>query len=83
MSNPTYGLAGPALEALVLLMAVLIATSLLLVPGQGTVIAGVEVLAVGAAEWLAIVAIHLLHLRNWRSLEEANLRWNFVGRVVL
>jgi hypothetical protein len=82
MSNPTYGLAGRALEALVLLMAVLIATCLLLVPGQGTVLAGVEVLAVGVADWLVIVAIHLLHLRNWRSLG-AYLRWNFVGRIVV
>ena len=82
MSNPSYGLAGRALEALVLLMAVLIVTTLLLVPAQGVVLAGVEVLAVGVADWLAIVIIYLLHLRNWQSLE-VNLRWNFVGRVVL
>jgi hypothetical protein len=82
MSNPAYGLPGRALEALVLLMAVLIVTILLLVPAQGMVLAGVEVLIVGAADWIAIVAIHLLHLRHWQSLE-ANLRWNFVGRVVL
>ena len=82
MSNPTYGLAGRALEALVLLMAVLIVTSLLLVPTQGKVLAGVEVLAVGVADWVAIMAIQLLHLRNWRSLEPA-FRWHFVGRVVL
>ncbi len=81
LSNPTYGLSGRALEALVLLMAVLIVTCLLLVPGQGTMLAGVEVLAVGAADWLAIVAIHLLQLRNWRSLE-AYIRWNLVGRIV-
>jgi len=82
LSNPTYGLSGRALEALVLLMAVLIVTCLLLVPGQGTVLAGVEVLAVGAADWLAIVVIHLLQLRNWRSLE-AYIRWNLVGRIVM
>jgi modulator of FtsH protease len=82
MSNPTYGLAGRALEALVLLMAVLIVTSLLLVPGQGMVFAGVVVLAVGLANWAAIVAIHLVQLRNWQSLE-SNLRWHFVTRVVL
>ena len=82
MSTPTYGLPGRALEALVLLVAVLVVTILLLVPTQGMVLAGVEVLAVGVADWVAIVAIHLLHLRNWQSLE-ANLRWNFVGRVVL
>ena len=82
LANPAYGLPGRALEALVLLMAVLIVTCLLLVPAQGMVIAGVEVLAVGVADWVAIVVIHLLHLRNWQSLE-ANLRWNFVRRVVL
>ena len=81
MSSPAYGLPGRALEALVLLMAVLIVTILLLVPAQGMVLAGVEVLIVGVADWIAIVAIHLLHL-HWQSLE-ANLRWNFVGRVVL
>ena len=43
MSNPTYGLAGPALEALVLLVTELIVTILLLVPAQGMVLAGVEV----------------------------------------
>jgi hypothetical protein len=64
----------------VLLMAVIIVTSLLLVPGQGTTLARVEVLVVGAADWLAIVAIHLLQLRNWRSLE-AYIRWNLVGRI--
>src|SRR5918911_1564694 len=54
MSNPTYGLPGRALEALVLLMAVLIVTCLLLVPAQGMVLAGVEVLVVGIADWVAI-----------------------------
>jgi hypothetical protein len=82
MSNPIYGLAGRALEALVLLVAVLVVTCLLLVPAQGTVIAGVEVLVVGIADWAAIVAIEVLQLRNWHSLE-VNLRWHFVPRVVL
>jgi hypothetical protein len=82
MSNPTYGLAGRALEALVLLMTVLIVTILLLVPSQGMVLAGVEVLTVGVADWAAIVAIHLRQLKNWRSLEPA-LRRNYLGRVVL
>ncbi len=83
MSTPTYGLPGRALEALVLLMAVLIVTCLLLVPAQGMVLAGVEVLVVGVADWVAIVTIHLRQLRNWQALVEANLRVNFVGRVVL
>ena len=32
--------------------------------------------------WGWLVAIQLLHLRDWQSLE-ANLRWNLVRRVVL
>jgi hypothetical protein len=83
MSNPTWGLPGRALEALVLLMAVLIVSILLLVPAQGMVLAGVEVLVVGVADWVAIMTIHLLQLRNWQALKEANLRVSFVGRVVL
>jgi hypothetical protein len=82
MANPIYGLAGRALEALVLLVAVLLVTCLLLVPAQGMLVAGVEVLVVGIADWAAIVAIQVLQLRNWHSLE-ASLRWNFVPRVVL
>jgi hypothetical protein len=82
VSNPTYGLAGRALEALVLLVAVIIATSLLPVPAQEMVQAGVEVLAVGVADWVVIVVIRLLHLKNRRSLEPA-FRRHFVGRVVL
>jgi hypothetical protein len=42
----------------------------------------VEVLLLGLIAWGWLVAIQLLHLRDWQSLE-ANLRWNFVGRVVL
>jgi hypothetical protein len=82
MSNPTYGLAGRALEALVLLVAVLIATILLLVPAQGTGLAGAELLAVGLVDWAVVVIIQVLVLRNWRSLEPA-FRWHFVPRVIL
>ncbi len=82
MSNPAYGLAGRALEALVLLVAVLIATILLLVPDQGMVLAGAELLAVGVVDWVAVVVIQMLVVKNWRSLEPT-LRWYFVARVVL
>ena len=82
MSHPSYGLPGRALEALVLLVAVLIVAILLLVPGQGTVLAGAEVLAVGVVDWAAVVIIQLLVLKNWRSLD-ASLRSHFVPRVVL
>jgi len=81
-ANPIYGMAGRALEALVLLVAVLVVSTLLLVPGQGMMLAGVEVLAVGIAVWAGIVAIQLLQLPNLRSLEP-NLRRHFVARVVL
>jgi hypothetical protein len=82
MSDPRYGLAGRALEALVLLVAVLMATILLLVPDQGMLLAGAELLAVGVVDWAAVVIIQVLVLRNWRSLEPA-FRWHFVPRVVL
>ena len=82
MSNPTYGLPGRALEALVMLMAVLVVCSALLLPAQGMVLAGVEVLAVGIANWVIIVAIQLLHFRDWQS-PEPHLRRTFVWRVVL
>ena len=82
MSAPGNGLPGRALEALVLLVAVLIVTILLLVPDQGMVLAGAEVLAVGVVDWAVVVIIQVLVLRNWRSLEPA-FRWHFVPRVVL
>ena len=82
VANPRYGLTGRALEALVLLVAVLIVTTLLLVPAQGMMVAGVEVLVVGIADWAAIVAIQMLQLRNWSSLE-ANLRWHLLPRAIL
>jgi len=44
LSDPTSGLAGRAAEALVLLVAVLTASCLLLVLGQGALLVGIEVL---------------------------------------
>jgi hypothetical protein len=67
---------------LVLLVAVLIVTLLLLVPSQGMLLAGAEVLAVGVVDWAAVVTMQLLVLRNWRSLEPA-FRRHLVPRVVL
>ncbi len=82
MANPRYGLTGRTLEVLVMLVAVLIMSSLLLIPGQGTVVVGLEVLVVGIANWAGIVTIQSLQLRNLHVLE-ANLRPYFVGRVVM
>ena len=47
VSDPNSGLVGRAAEALVLLLAVLIASVLVLVPGQGAGLLGAEVLVVG------------------------------------
>jgi hypothetical protein len=82
MSTPAYGLPGRALEALIVLLAVLTVSSVLLVPGQGTPLVGAEVLAVGVVDWAAVVGLQVLQLRNWQALEPT-LRWNFVLRVVL
>jgi hypothetical protein len=60
----------------------LIVTILLLVPAQGTGLAGAEVLAVGVVDWAAVVIIQVLVVRNWRSLDPS-FRWHFVPRVVL
>src|SRR5215210_5725051 len=82
VSNPSSGLAGRAAEALILLVAVLIASVLVLVPGQGPGVLGTEVLVVGLAAWGWIVAIQLPRLREWGTLR-ADLRVSFVVRVVL
>jgi len=65
VSNPRSGLAGRAGEALILLVAVLMASVLVLVPGQGLGVLGVEVLVVGLAACGWIVAIQLPRLREW------------------
>ncbi len=82
LSQPGLGLAGRAGKALILLVAVLTASCLLLVPGQGTMLVGVEVLVIGLAAWGLVVTIQLLRLRNWQAMEPA-LRRAFVVRVVL
>ena len=83
MSDRSYGLRGRALEALILFVAVLIVTILLLVPEQGTVLAGAEVLAVGVVVWVVVVVLQVPALRNWRSSPDPSFRWHFVQRVVL
>ena len=76
------GLPGRAAEALILLVAVLTASTLQLVPGQSTALIGVEVLAVGLAAWGWIVAIQLRRLGYWRTMRP-DLRRAFVLRVAL
>jgi hypothetical protein len=82
VSDPSSGLAGRAGEALILLVGVLTVSVLVLVPGQGPGMLGVEVLVVGLAAWLWIVAIQLPRLREWGTMR-ADLRGPFVLRVVL
>ena len=82
VSDPRSGLAGRAAEALILLVAVLTVSVLGLVPGQGKGLLGAEVLVVGLAAWVWIVAIQLPRLRGWGTMR-ADLRLSFVLRVVL
>jgi len=53
-------------ETVVLLLAVLVASLLLLVPGQSRVALALEVTAVGAAAWAAVTAVHV-RLRHHRA----------------
>jgi modulator of FtsH protease len=82
LSEPGSGLPGRAAEALILLVAVLTASVLLLVPGQGQVLVGAEVLTVGLAAWGWIVAIQLPLLRSWQTVGP-DLRGPFVLRVAM
>jgi hypothetical protein len=63
-------------------VAVLIASTLQLVPGQSTALIGVEVLAVGLAAWGWVVAIQLTRQRDWATMRP-DLRTAFVMRVAL
>ena len=82
VSDPRSGLAGRAAEALILLVGVLTVSVLGLVPAQGPGLLGAEVLVVGLAAWVWIVAIQLPRLREWGTMR-AELRISFVLRVVL
>jgi hypothetical protein len=82
VSERGSGLPGRAAEALILLVGVLTASVLLLVPGQGQVMVGAEVLVVGLVSWGCIVTIQLLRLRSWQAMR-ADLRQAFVLRVAL
>jgi hypothetical protein len=58
------GLPGRAGEAIVLLVAVLVASSLGLVPGQSPTVLGAELLAAGLLAWTVLSAIHVLAVRG-------------------
>src|SRR5919112_1593961 len=82
VSDPGSGLPGRAAEALILLVGVLTASVLLLVPGQGQVMVGSEVLLVGLLTWGCVVTIQLLRLRSWGTMRP-DLRRPFVLRLAL
>jgi hypothetical protein len=82
VSQTGSGLPGRAAEALILLVAVLMASILLLVPGQGTVLIGGELLLVGLVAWGWIVTIQLQRLKSWQTMP-SGLRAPFVLRVAL
>ena len=82
VSQPGSGLPGRVAEALILLVAVLTASVLLLVPGQGPAMVGAELLVVGLATWGWVVVIQLLRLRSWQAMRP-DLRQAFVLRVAL
>lgn len=77
LSSP--GLPGRAGEALVVLLTVLIASSLLLVPAQPATLVGLELLVVGLVDWAAVVAIQRSARQTWAP-QHPHL---FVVRVVL
>lgn len=73
------GLIGRSGEGLIMLVAVLVISSLLLVPGQSPLLLGAEVLVGGLIMWTTIV---LLQLRNLRHLQPPQRR-GFPIRVLV
>src|SRR5579862_5023463 len=73
------GLPGRAFEALLVLLAVLVTSSLLLVPGQSTMLIGIEVLVLGALVWGTNT---YLQVSIWRQME-AKYHRRFIQQVVL
>jgi hypothetical protein len=83
LSDPSSSaLTGRAGEALILLVAVLVASVLALVPGQGALVLGAQVLVVGLATWGWIAYFQLPRLREWATMR-ADLRVSFALRVVV
>jgi hypothetical protein len=73
------GLPGRAAEALVVLLTLLVAASLLLVPGQPMILFGIELLVIGVLAWLAVGTIQYRTRGAW---ERDHFR-TYVRRVVL
>lgn len=77
------GLPGRAAEAMILLGAVLTVSSLMLLPGQSVLFAGIEVLVIGGVTWIWVLSIQLRLLRNWQTMKSLGLRLPFMLRVTL
>ena len=73
------GLPGRAFEALLVLLAVLVTSSLLLAPGQSSKLVGIEVLGIGALVWGTNTK---LQVDIWRQME-AQYHRRFIQQVVL
>jgi hypothetical protein len=73
------GLPGRAGEAIVLLAAVLVVSTLVLVPGQSRTALGAELLVAGLVAWLILVGIHVRAIRGRVGPSRAMLG----GRVVM
>jgi hypothetical protein len=68
------GLVGRAGEAIVLLVAVLIVSTLVLVPDQPRVALGTELLVTGLLAWSILVVIHARAVRRHRAVAAGALR---------
>jgi hypothetical protein len=73
------GLSGRAGEAVLLLVAVLVVSTLALVPGQSPTVLGTELLAAGLVAWSALVTIHVRAVRGQVGPSSRFL----AGRIVL
>jgi hypothetical protein len=73
------GLPGRAAEAIVLLVAVLVVSTLVLVPGQSRTALGTELLVAALLAWLILVVIHLRAVRDRVGPSPGVL----AGRIVL
>jgi modulator of FtsH protease len=73
------GLSGRAGEAMVLLLAVLVVSTLALVPGQSATALGAELLVAGLVVWTGVVTIHVRAVRGQVGPSSGVL----AGRIVL
>lgn len=75
-------LTGRGLEALLFLVTVLVISTLLLVPGQPTWLAGMEVLVAGVIAWAGILALQLSNLRKVDPNYKGQLvQWTIFAQV--